>query len=68
MMHSHFPIQATPVTLNLFQGPLCLHAPKRAEARLDTRGTRCGLAERTALANKWTLKQVQGDEIEGGVN
>ncbi len=63
MMRSHIPAQTTPVTLNLFQGPLCLHAPKRAMARLEACGSRGVSAEGTGLAARWTLKQVQGDEL-----
>ena len=45
-------IAPSAVTLNLFQGPSC-----------RTPGSRNGAL---ALAEKWTLKQVQGDEEGGG--
>ena len=57
-----------PVTLNLFQGPSCRHAPERSVARWAAFGLGSGSALATKLAEKWTLKQVQGDEIgEWGV-
>ncbi len=51
------------VTLNLFQGQLC--------NQFGTRGGKTGLEIlRTILkigrADKWTLKQVQGDGVYGG--
>jgi len=64
------PINATHpgiVTLNLFQGPSCLHAMERAVARLLACGKSGASRRVTALADKWTLKRVQGDEIGGGV-
>jgi len=52
-----------PVTLNLFQGPSCRHAPERAGAAMEACGTGGASGHGTARAEKWTLKQVQGDEM-----
>ena len=57
----------TNVILNLFQDPLCLHASERAVARMDAWGTLCASIQATGDAEKWALKQVQVDEIFGGV-
>ena len=46
------------VTLNLFQGPFL--ATDRSVVRQQGRAG-CSLAATTALAARWTLKQVQGD-------
>ncbi len=57
-----------PVTLNLFQGPSCRHAPERAGASMETFGMGGASGHETVRAEQWTLKQVQGDEIgEWGV-
>jgi hypothetical protein len=48
-----------PVTLNLFQGP-SLRKPG-ARGRKQAEGLGAYLAN-TALAARWTLKQVQGDD------
>ena len=64
---SHSANQTAPVTLNLFQGPSRRHAPERAAVRLDARCAHSVSPRKTVCAEKWTLKQVQGDEIGGGV-
>ena len=64
---SHSANQTTPVTLNLFQGPfLRTHSFSR---RHTARAASVQAHRRTLrrIEARWTLKQVQGDEIGGGV-
>jgi len=58
------PTPTKPVTLNLFQGPF--RPTTGAWVRNPNRGLDSYPAS-TALAARWTLKQVQGDEAESGV-
>ena len=51
------------VTLNLFQGPF-LRTNRRADRQQDR--VVCSLSAPTALPARWTLKQVQGDELGMG--
>ena len=64
MMFSCSSNQTNPVTLNSFQGP-AVREPRADRRRTVPTGL---LAKaRTGLGAKWTLKQVQGDEIGGRV-
>jgi hypothetical protein len=59
-------LQTNPVTLNLFQGPSGRQDRSERYARNLTKGWRGLSNERTGWAEKWTLKQVQGDELGRG--
>jgi hypothetical protein len=50
---------SNPVTLNLFQGP---SGRKRGATRTGTHPAVWLATARSGCAEKWTLKQVQGDE------
>ena len=60
---SHSANQTAPVTLNLFQDPF-LRTRCFFRQRADRAARTCELRRMEA---RWTLKQVQGDEIGGGV-
>ena len=60
MMGAALP-HTNPVTLNLFQGPWRGHALERAVARWAACGMDGISGRALVLAEKWTLKQVQGD-------
>ena len=59
MMGALSPTQTNPVTLNLFQGP---SGRKLGARRTATQPTAWPANARSDCAEKWTLKQVQGDE------
>ena len=63
MMTTTTPTPTTPVTLNLFQGP---SGRKLGAHRIATQPTVWLASARSGCGAKWTLKQVQGDEIFGG--
>ena len=55
-------LSTTPVILNLFQDPSCSHDRSYRSGRNLTNWWCSVSPDRTVRAEKWALKQVQGDD------